>query len=126
MHTHVRIVAILQIVRAALIGLGAIGSFFGMALGALGSLAVGDLFTSLGLGIGAFVSALIMGTIAVLSLIVGLGLLAHKSWARYVAIVLSLFSLFNWPVGTVLGGYSLWVLLHGETKRLFEGTTTYA
>ncbi|MCU0647345.1 MAG: hypothetical protein MUF00_05090 [Gemmatimonadaceae bacterium] len=121
MHTHVRIVALLQIARAALIGLGAIGSFFGMALGALGSLAVGDLFTSFGLGLGAVLSALIMGTIAVASLVVGLGLLAHKSWARYVAILLSMLSLFNWPVGTILGGYSLWVLFHDETKRLFAG-----
>ncbi len=119
MQTHLRIVAFIQIGRALLFALGAVGSFFGMGLGAVGTLLVGDLFTSLGLGIGAIVSALVMGTLAIGSGIVGLGLLAHKSWARYLTIVFSLVALFNWPVGTLLGGYSLWVLFHDETKPLF-------
>jgi hypothetical protein len=120
MLTHVRIVAFIQIGRALLLALGAVGAFFGMGLGAVGTLLVGDLFTSLGLGIGAIVTALVMGTLAVASGLVGLGLLAHKSWARYLTILLSLLALFNWPVGTLLGGYSLWVLFHDETKRLFS------
>lgn len=125
MQTHIRIVAFIHIGRAALLALGAVGSFLGMTLGAVGTLLVGDIFTSFGLGIGAVLTAVVLGALALASLFVGLGLLAHKSWARWVAVLISLVSLFNWPVGTLLSGYSLWVLFHDDAKRLFA-TPTYA
>ena len=123
MHSHIRVVAFIQIGRALLLAFGAVAAFLGMSLGAVGTLLVGDVFTSFGLGLGAIVTMLFMGALAVASLVVGLGLLAHKSWARYVSILLSLFALVNWPVGTILGGYSLWALFHDDTKRLFAGPT---
>jgi hypothetical protein len=54
------------------------------------------------------------------SLITGYGLLSFKPWARVVGIVLSAISLVNFPVGTALGAYGLWVLLNKETERLFN------
>jgi hypothetical protein len=33
----------------------------------------------------------------------------------------SAFRLFRWPWGTLFGGYSIWVLTHDETRRLFDG-----
>jgi hypothetical protein len=125
MHSHLRVVAFLQIGRALLLAFGAVASFLGMGLGAVGTLLVGDIFTSLGLGIGAVLTGLFMGALALASLFVGLGLLGRKSWARYVAVVLALFGLFNWPLGTIMSVYTLWVLFHEDTKRSF-GSTTYA
>lgn len=60
--------------------------------------------------------------IALLSLpgiLAGWGLLNYKPWARILAIVLSALNLLSVPIGTALGVYGLWVLLNGETERLF-------
>ena len=48
---------------------------------------------------------------------------ALRRWhplARLAALVLSIVNLFILPFGTALSIYSLWVLLHDETRRLFE------
>lgn len=53
-------------------------------------------------------------------IIVGVGLLKFKPWARIFGIVLSALHLINIPIGTALGIYGLWVLLNSETERLFN------
>jgi hypothetical protein len=50
----------------------------------------------------------------------GWALLTYRPWARSVNIVLSIFDLLLIPIGTVIGGYSLWVLSRQETIELFE------
>jgi hypothetical protein len=50
----------------------------------------------------------------------GWGLLHRKPWARMLTIVLSFLALFNIPLGTALGIYSLWVLLPAESEREYE------
>ena len=47
-------------------------------------------------------------------------LLKYREWARILMLVLSFFSLVNIPIGTLLGGYSIWVLMKDETIRLFS------
>ena len=42
---------------------------------------------------------------------VGWGLMQREQWARTLAIILGIVSLFNVPFGTALGIYTLWVLL---------------
>ena len=42
---------------------------------------------------------------------VGWGLMRHESWARIAAIVLGILALMHPPFGTMLGIYTLWVLL---------------
>lgn len=64
-------------------------------------------------------------------IVAGIGLLAHKAWARYLAIVLSVLNLLNAPVGTLIGLYSLWVLMQEDAPRFFAEdaqtvTTRYA
>ena len=41
----------------------------------------------------------------------GYGLLHRKPWARMLALVLGILNLVNIPIGTVMGVYTLWVLL---------------
>ena len=49
----------------------------------------------------------------------GIGLLKWKGWARVLVIILAILDLFNIPIGTALGIYTLWVLLKDETAQLF-------
>ncbi|PAB58231.1 hypothetical protein [Anaeromicrobium sediminis] len=41
----------------------------------------------------------------------GYYLMKGKSWARILIIVLSIFNLANFPLGTILGAYSIYILL---------------
>jgi hypothetical protein len=49
----------------------------------------------------------------------GVWLLRHKSWARYLVLVVSVLDLLNVPLGLGIGIYSIWVLLQPETEKLF-------
>lgn len=59
---------------------------------------------------------------AVLGIIAGWGLLERQSWARILALILGFLSLFHFPIGTVLGIYTLWVLLPAESAREYQRT----
>jgi len=50
-------------------------------------------------------------TKAAVSLVTGFGLLERQSWGRPLAVVMAFIALFNVPFGTVLGIYTLWVLM---------------
>lgn len=63
---------------------------------------------------------------ASLGLIVGWGLLTWKSWARMFAIVLGILHLINFPFGTALGIYTLWVLLPAESEREYQQRSAVA
>lgn len=54
------------------------------------------------------------------SLIVGIGLLKYKQWARILGIIVAIINLPGFPVGTAIGIYGLWVLFNDDTIRLFE------
>ncbi len=43
-------------------------------------------------------------------LIGGIGLLNRQPWARILLLVLSVFELISFPIGTAIGIYTLWVL----------------
>lgn len=97
----------------------------------LGAVVLATLLSGAGLltgdpGVFALLSGLgvvFAGFLAVLGLpglITGWGLLKHQEWARIAGFVLGGLNLFNFPVGTVLGGYTFWVLLQPETERLLQ------
>ena len=48
----------------------------------------------------------------------GIGLLRYKPWARILVLILAVLDLFNIPIGTVIGIYSIWVLMQDETQQL--------
>lgn len=108
---HIRILGLLYI------GLGALGVLAGLVT--FGALLAAGVLT----GDGAALSALaIIGIIfggflfvlALPGIIGGLGLLKHHNWARILVVVLGILQLGNVPLGTVLGVYTLWVLLINE------------
>ncbi len=72
--------------------------------------------------VGTFVGALLT-LLGLPGIVAGFGLLARKAWARYLAIVLSLLNLFNLPIGTVIGVYTLWVLMQDAAPHFFVTET---
>jgi len=56
-------------------------------------------------------------------LIGGIGLLKHRGWARILVMIIAVLYLFLIPIGTLIGVYTLWVLMNDETAKLFaQGT----
>lgn len=127
MRDHVRILGILNIIMGAvtaLIGLVVL-IVMGGAAGIIGAGLSGDVENGRAAApIVAIVGVCIAIFFLVLSLpsiIGGWGLLKFRPWARIVMIVVSVLHLFNFPFGTALGVYGLWVLLSEEGRRIFEG-----
>lgn len=57
--------------------------------------------------------------VSVPGIIGGLGLLKHQPWSRVLVLVLGILNLINIPFGTILGIYTIWVLVQDETTKLF-------
>lgn len=57
------------------------------------------------------------------SLIAGIGLLKHRSWARTLAIIVAILALASFPIGTAAGIYALWVLTQKETEALLAAAS---
>jgi len=57
---------------------------------------------------------------AAAGLIAGLGLLQREPWGRTLALVVGFISLFNIPIGTALGVYTLWVLLPARSDEEYR------
>ena len=68
--------------------------------------------------VGIFVAGLLT-VLGLPGIVAGFGLLARKGWARYLAIVLGLLNLINFPIGTVVGAYTLWVLMQEKAADYF-------
>jgi len=52
-------------------------------------------------------------------ILAGYGLLKRRSWARGLAVALGVLNLFNVPLGTVIGAYTLFVLLQDDAAEAF-------
>jgi hypothetical protein len=119
MRTHIKIVAIVNILYSMLGLLATAGMLVG---GLFSGIFSGGLFSFLAISVASVVGALILGAFSVFGLIAGFGLLNHQQWARWVIIAVSAFRLFRWPFGTLFGAYSLWVLMSDETQAEFAAS----
>jgi len=118
MKDHVKVIGILWIIFGAFclcLALFAFLVFFGVA-----QIPNVDVEPGVLRLIGLFVSAFI-GLIGLPQIIGGFGLIQHKEWARILMLVISFISLPHVPFGTALGVYSMIILFHPETVRLFRG-----
>ena len=116
MDQHLKIVGWMHLVFGALGVLGAVvfggfGAIVGLFSGDSGGLMAGGIMGLL---------AIFFGLLSLPSLLGGWGLINYKPWARIVVILLSVLNLLNIPVGTLIGGYSLWVLLNDETQQILR------
>lgn len=66
----------------------------------------------------------LMFVVSVVGIIAAAGVLKRKEWARILMLVISFFNLLRIPIGTMLGVYTLWVLMNDETIKLFNSATT--
>ncbi|MBD0319294.1 MAG: hypothetical protein ICV87_03110 [Gemmatimonadetes bacterium] len=106
------------------------------AVGVLAALLVGGVIGGVGLFSGdagtAGVLALVAGFVAVLfgllsipALVGGWGLLRRKPWARMLVLIVSFLSLPGFPIGTLIGAYSIWVLMNDESRQILSGGDSY-
>lgn len=58
--------------------------------------------------------------VSIPGLIAGIGLYRRKEWARILTIVISVIILFNFPLGTAIGIYSIWAMVQPETVAAFN------
>jgi hypothetical protein len=117
MDTHIKLLGWLNI-GLGILGL-LIGAFVFLILVGVGTIS-GDQEAMMILGV---VGVFVGGFLVLLSLpgiIAGYGLLRRQTWARYLALIVGFLSLFNVPVGTLIGGYTLWVLLQDRAAAEFH------
>ena len=63
---------------------------------------------------------LLLAAVALPGLAAGYGLVTCKPWARVLAIVVGILGLLNFPIGTAIGLYSLWVLVPSRVANYFD------
>ena len=125
MERHVTILGAFHIAFGAiglLIAL-AILVIFGGAAGLIGLGAASDPDALIAVPVVALVGTFLMMAALILSvpgIAAGFGLMTYRPWARMLTVVLSLLHLLNFPFGSALGVYGLWVLLSDEGRLLFE------
>jgi len=114
---HITLVGAIQISFSLLGLLGAFIVYFALsfARGQAGD----DENARMVLGILSGSVPLFIGSLSAAGMAGGIGLLAYKSWARYLMIIVSALECLAMPFGTIYGVYALWVLMKEDTVRLF-------
>lgn len=116
MQQHVAIVGWLHIVSNALFLLvGLCGLLFFAGIG----LVTGDRTATGILGIIAIVAALFCAVIALPGILAGYGLLKRQKWGQILGIIVGFLSLVNFPIGTAIGLYTLFVLFQEAATSYF-------
>ncbi len=121
MEKHVHLLGVFWIVHGGLVLIGGIIIFallFGLSF-------IPDM-DSEGTTVLRVVGIIVGGLLWLLSvpkIIAGVGLLKRMEWARILTLILSFLALFNIPLGTALGIYSLAILLRDDTTQLFQPRT---
>lgn len=114
MDTHVRVLGWLYIVLGIL-GLLTAGFVFIVLLGS-GLISQDEQAIAILSIIAMLVSGLLL-LISAPGIVAGVGLLYHRSWGRLLGLILGILNLPNFPIGTALGVYALWVLLQVESEQ---------
>jgi len=117
MEKHIPVVAWLQIVMGVI---GIIVAAFMFLIIAGAGMISGDETAIAILAIVAWFLGALISVLSLPGIIGGIYLLKRKEWARILLIVVSLLDLLNFPFGTALGIYTLWVLMKDETVLLLR------
>lgn len=120
MEQHLRIVGWLHIVNGGIaVAIAVLVATLMTGAGALAAAEEGAGIFALLAGMGWAIAAFI-GVLSLPSIIGGWGILNYRPWSRVLVLIVSVLNLMNVPVGTLIGGYSLWVLLNDESRLLLE------
>jgi hypothetical protein len=129
MEQHIKIVGILNVVWGVVGALGGIVllMIFAGAFSIVGAVLHNEPGGAIALPIlaiiGGFFSILLL-ILSVPAIIAGIGLIRFRPWARILAIIVSVLHLLNFPIGTALGIYGLWVLISQESLCHFSANQT--
>lgn len=117
MERHINVVAALHI------GLSILGLIIGVIVFAVLNITGGfveEMEAQKILAIVANVLVILITVLSIPGLIAGIGLFKRKEWARILALVISVLDLFNFPLGTAVGVYSIWALVQPEVVEQFK------
>lgn len=123
LETHVRVLGWLHIAMEIFsigIGLCIFTFYFGLGLAS----GEPEAIPILGL-IGFFACGMFL-IFSIPGLIAGIGLLRRASWSRPLALVVGFFDMMWFPLGTILGLYTFWVLLQDNASEFFDRSKTAA
>ena len=122
MDLHVTIVGWLNIVsNAILLGVGLCGFLFFAGIGTFAAADSGDAVALGILGVIGVVALLFFAVLALPGMLAGYGLLKRKKWGQILGIVVGFLNLINFPVGTAIGAYTLFVLFQNSATDYFAG-----
>ncbi len=119
METNIKVISVIDIILGALTILGGLALLVASIAGsaAISGASVVSAGTILAAGI---FSSLFVMAVGVLGIVVGIKLTEHASWARVAQIIFGILQLFNLPLGTAFGIYSLWAMFSREGEALFK------
>ena len=121
MEKHVHLLGVFWIVHGGLVLIGGIITFallFGLSFIPDMDSEGTTVLRVVGISVGG-----LLWLLSVPKIIAGVGLLKRMEWARILTLILSFLALFNIPLGTALGIYSLAILLRDDTTQLFQSRT---
>jgi hypothetical protein len=124
MDQHIRVLGVLSIVCGALGVLGAVAilAVFGGVIGIVGAASPHSVHPAVAPSVLAVVGgaiALLLLLLSAPSIVAGVGLVRLRNWGRILGVVVSVLHLLNFPFGTALGAYGLWVLSSDRSREAF-------
>ncbi len=122
LHTHVQILGWLRIIGAVLMAV--IGVMLLIFLAGIGLFAAADSNDATAFWVLSMIALFVGGLMVLLALpglLAGIGLLRRKEWGRILALIVAVFDLFNFPIGTLIAAYSFYVLLQNSAATYFAG-----
>ncbi len=114
MESHVKFLALLNILVGGFGGLAATIFFLLFA----GPTTVSSYGPLIGFVITGWMWLMLL--LAVPAIVLGIGLLNFRPWTRSIGTVIAILEILNFPLGTAIGIYALWVLMSPETDPLFS------
>ncbi len=119
MNTHVRVISVIDIVLGSVTVLAGVALLIAFLTGAAALSQTSAVTSGVLMGATLFGSTFLIA-LGVLGIVVGIKLVELVSWARIAQIIFGVLQLFNFPLGTAFGVYSLWAMLSDEGRELFE------
>jgi hypothetical protein len=113
---HIMIVGWLHMIGSAIFL--AIAAFLFVLLPGIGVLS-GDAEAVTVLGIVGTSLGAFLALLSLPGILAGIGLLMRKNWGRTLGIVVGILNLVNFPIGSMIGAYSLWVLFQESATDFF-------
>lgn len=116
--TQLDVVAYLHIAYGVLMLLIAFVVIFFLELGGALSADPGAAAALSGVSV---IVGVVLAVVAAPSIIGGIGLLNRRDWSRILLLVLGALALFSFPIGTAVGGYTIYVLVQQESRDALVG-----